>query len=256
MRLYKVTDREGYTRNRTIWRVGSVKAKAAWQRKPHLCSQDVYHAFWHPDVALLLLPNYVSFETITIAEPRGRLVHLFAVEGTPEVVDAVKVGSWKLKVTEEIALPAWYTDLPTRLVARALYAILILEQIWISHERPDERASLLEELRAQTAALCTPLRTLSKTYSAEDVFSDNVVRLCFRDIVDLLFQYAWVLQSREGNDLQTAAERSKWGNRALYRVQGQSSSLGEYQRKMIEELAREATNRALTLTASTHSEHA
>jgi hypothetical protein len=98
MKLYKLTDKCGRTRpgypNETFWSVGDHKVKTPVEN-PKLCSEDVFHAFLHPLLALNLFFALTDFDWSTM--------RLFEAEGVVVAQDKLfKVGVFELKITKEI----------------------------------------------------------------------------------------------------------------------------------------------------------
>lgn len=61
MKLVKLTDKDGYTHNRTNWNVGDYKEIHDFLKRPELCSDGVFHAYTDINSALLLNPIHCNF---------------------------------------------------------------------------------------------------------------------------------------------------------------------------------------------------
>lgn len=101
LQLYKLTDRDGYTMrdtNPTFWEVGTVHTKPS-VNFPELCTDQVFHAFIDPIIAVLLSHTCVKFDINTM--------RLFEAEGVvvAEEWRWSKVGVFELKITKELTLP-------------------------------------------------------------------------------------------------------------------------------------------------------
>ena len=97
MKLYKLTDRDGYTRrggsNETLWAEGlTVTARA---QGTYLCTDQVIHAYTSPLLALLCNPIHANF-----TEPQ-----LWEAEGEIVAGDGLKVGVKTLTLLRKIDAP-------------------------------------------------------------------------------------------------------------------------------------------------------
>ena len=119
MKLVKLTDKDGYTQNRTKWNVGDYKEIHDFLKKPELCSNGVYHAYTNINLALLLNPIHCNFYNFKI----------FEVEGDVVVKDCSKVGCYNLKVLSELNIPDWYLDNNTRKDVIVCFAALCAESV-------------------------------------------------------------------------------------------------------------------------------
>jgi hypothetical protein len=98
--LYKLTDREGYTRrfeyNQMYWKVGEKNYASGPGNE--LCSPGVLHAYLDPYMAILLNSIHAGFNPDSM--------RMFKVKGTIVAVeDQFKVGTKTLTVMEEIIPP-------------------------------------------------------------------------------------------------------------------------------------------------------
>ena len=97
MKLYKLTDADGYTYNRQHWEIGqtvSVDAKIS-RDPPKLCTSRVLHAYTSPLLAALMNPAHGDYKN-----PRA-----YTVSGDVVVSDGTKVGCLTLTVTGTFELP-------------------------------------------------------------------------------------------------------------------------------------------------------
>ena len=100
MLLYKLTDREGYTRRgksgETKWRKGFTLTKNPCDN-PHLCGPDVIHAYTNPNLAFLLNPHHAN-----LINPQ-----LWEADGEAVVKDWGKVGCFALTSVKKLKTPHW-----------------------------------------------------------------------------------------------------------------------------------------------------
>ena len=117
MKLYKLTDQDGYTRRgqtgETQWTAGMTITKPR-KNNPQLCSNDVVHATRGLELALLLNPNQAA-----ISNPQP-----WEAEGEPVVYDYGKVGCLELTTVKKLPVPAWFLDSTITRRVRVRFAIL------------------------------------------------------------------------------------------------------------------------------------
>ena len=100
--LYKLTDRDGQTRNDTQWGPGVSHSGTG---KGELCGPGWIHAYEHPLIAVLLNPIHANFQS-----PR-----LWEAEGEVGLRDGqLKCGCKALTTIREIPLPAVTTEMRVR----------------------------------------------------------------------------------------------------------------------------------------------
>ena len=111
-RLYKLTDADGYSYNRTHWEVGVTHTIT----KPgnRLCTDEVLHACRDPLVAIMLNLLHTNIE-----RPR-----LWLIEGDVVSDDWLKVGSKWQTVLAELDVPAPTTE------CRVAFAILCALEVY------------------------------------------------------------------------------------------------------------------------------
>ena len=106
MKLYKLTDQNGFTRagakNALKWAVGTTHR--ATGPGTELCSPDVIHAYTDPVLAVLMNPTHAN-----IKNPL-----LWVGEGDVVATDGCKVGVKELTITERIDLPVVTTEVRVR----------------------------------------------------------------------------------------------------------------------------------------------
>lgn len=100
MKLYKLTDENGQTKNATQWGEG-VEHAATGDAAQDLCSDGWIHAYESPLLAVLLNPIHANF----------RNPILWEAEGEVEKRDGqLKVGCRKLRTLQKIPLPKIKTE--------------------------------------------------------------------------------------------------------------------------------------------------
>ena len=92
MKLYKLTDEHGNTRNNMHWEIGTVHEVSG---VPVLCSDTVIHAYTSPLLAVFMNPAQGAFSNPVA----------FEAEGDVLVSDGTKVGVQKLTITGTCELP-------------------------------------------------------------------------------------------------------------------------------------------------------
>jgi len=94
MKLYKLTDKNGKTRNNTKWCEGVThKAKPG---KGKLCSEYYIHAYTHPLLAVFLNPIHADIKDYRLWEAKGRIA---------KTDYGLKVGCKSLTTIKEIEPP-------------------------------------------------------------------------------------------------------------------------------------------------------
>jgi len=122
MRLWKLTDQDGYTqRNKTgetLWEAGkTLKLKSC--EDPKLCTSQVIHAYTNSSLALLLNPCHAN-----LLNPL-----LWEAKGTIKVQDWGKVGCFSLTTVKQLPMPDWYVDMNTKKRVAVQFAILCAEAV-------------------------------------------------------------------------------------------------------------------------------
>ena len=130
MKLYKLTEKDSTTYNRTMtWTIGKTN-KVKKRKNPQLCSGDVIHAYKNKNLALLLNPIHAN-----ITDPI-----LYECEGEIAVEDFGKCGVFKLVPNKKLKNPKWYINDETKNRVIAMFAILCAEQVIDIYEKqyPDD----------------------------------------------------------------------------------------------------------------------
>jgi len=108
MKLYKLTDKDGYTYNPSLlWGVGVTHTAA--KGKPKLCSPTVIHAYTSPLLAELMDRLHGNY---------GATKLLWEAEGDVVISDGLKVGVKQLTTVSQIDVPSLTT---VQRVAFAIY---------------------------------------------------------------------------------------------------------------------------------------
>ena len=144
IKLYKLTDRDGQTRNGTQWGPGVSHSGTG---EGELCGPGWIHAYEHPLIAVLMNPIHANFQN-----PR-----LWEAEGEVGLRDGhLKCGCKTLTTVREIPLPAITTEMRVR------FAILCAKEVcaclswnawadrWLSGE--DRTQAAAERARASAAS--------------------------------------------------------------------------------------------------------
>lgn len=120
MKLYKLTDQDGYTRRResgeTKWMKKFTLTKKPC-KDPQLCSSDVIHAYTNANLGFLLNPLHANLKTPQIWEALGEIV----------VKDWGKVGCFSLTTTKKLKTPDWVKKYPQNV--QIWFAILCYELV-------------------------------------------------------------------------------------------------------------------------------
>jgi pyruvate/2-oxoglutarate dehydrogenase complex dihydrolipoamide acyltransferase (E2) component len=109
MKLYKLTDINGKTRNNTQWGENAT-VSLPHVVDPQLCSEHVIHAYVSPDVALLLNPIHADLDVATM--------QLWECEGDVVVSDWGKVGCFTLTTVRQIEFPEWWKNNKLDVIAK------------------------------------------------------------------------------------------------------------------------------------------
>ncbi len=97
MKLIKLTDTDGFTRNNTKWGNNVTHFIFNPSSNPRLCSGDVIHAYRDIFDALLYNKQDANFDN-----PK-----YYLAEGDIVIEDSHKMGCYKLTTIKEISLPKW-----------------------------------------------------------------------------------------------------------------------------------------------------
>ena len=114
MKLYKLTEKDSTTYNRTMtWKIGKTN-KVKKCKNPQLCSSDVIHACKNKNLALLLKPIHANIADPIIYECDGEIV----------VEDFGKCGAFELTPNKKLRYPKWYTGDETKNRVIVMFAVL------------------------------------------------------------------------------------------------------------------------------------
>ena len=122
MKLFKLTDQEGYTRkgnsNQVKWSEDhTVTCKP--KKDPQLCTEDVVHGYKNANLALLLNPLHAGISNPLLWEADGEVV----------AEDWGKIGCFSLTTIGKVPMPEWYIDEKKRRMVNVAFAILCAESV-------------------------------------------------------------------------------------------------------------------------------
>jgi hypothetical protein len=168
LKLYKLTDQQGYTRRgqegETKWGKGFTLTKKPCDH-PELCGPDVIHAYTNPNLAFLLNPNHAGLKNPQLWEAEGEVV----------VKDWGKVGCFSLKTVKKLDTPDWIKDYPQRVqvwfaVLCAEAALQYFEDRYPADDRPREAIKAAKEyLTTKTVSAARAARAAADAaYAAAD----------------------------------------------------------------------------------------
>ena len=124
MRLYKLTDENYETKNHTKWEIGKTNSLPECEN-PELCSKEVFYAYKHLNLGILLNPIHVSYSPFKV----------FLCEGKIEVEVWDKIGTFELTPIEEIEIPSWYKNEGVRKKVQIQFAVLCTEKTFPFYEK-------------------------------------------------------------------------------------------------------------------------
>ena len=160
-RLYKLTNEQGFTRNRTPWQIG-IRHEARGVGNV-LCTDGVLHAYSDPLVAILMNPLHANF-----LSPR-----MYLVLGDVAASDGIKVGSKFQKCVARLDVPAPSVEV------RVIFGILCGLSVFYNEPwRQWAFAWLSGKDRSRNSA----------SYSA--IAADAIKSVDFSRLADLAFQIA------------------------------------------------------------------
>ena len=117
MRLYKLTNADGCTKDNTQWEVG-ITHSAKGSQDQDLCSDGFIHAYESPLLAVLLNPIHADFDPLRLWEAEGEIIKR---DGQ------LKVGCKSLTTIREIPIPAISTE------QRVRFAILVSKTVYLEN---------------------------------------------------------------------------------------------------------------------------
>jgi hypothetical protein len=132
MKLYKLTDRDSYTRRgqrgETLWEIGKTY-HLPHVADPKLCSMNVYHAYTSINLALLLNPGHANISNPLLYECKGDIC----------VKDWGKCGCFDITPVRQLELPQWFVS-DEKPDVLAMFAILVAESVLpiFEKEYPDD----------------------------------------------------------------------------------------------------------------------
>ncbi len=123
MKLYKLTDENGFTKNNVKWYEGFTLTLPR-KKNPQLCTADLVHAYKNINLGLLLNPIHANIINPLLWEAKGEVV----------VEDYGKVGCFELTTKKQIPLPEWHINENKRKDVIILFAILCAEAVLSVYE--------------------------------------------------------------------------------------------------------------------------
>jgi hypothetical protein len=173
VKLYKLTDQNGYTYNNTHWAVGTTHTLPVVDN-PELC-KDVFHAYTNLNLGLLVNRVHAN-----IKHPKAWLC-----EGDVVVEDVLKVGCLELAVLEELELPDWYAGDDTKKFRRVQthFAVLCAEAV----------LPLFESVYPKCDRLKRAIEAVKTLLNGDNSISSDALRTLAASVVD--FERTVVLDS-------------------------------------------------------------
>ena len=150
MKLYKLTEQDGTTHNKSMsWEVG-ITNHVMEKDNPQMCSGDVIHAYKNKNLAFMLNPIHAD-----IKNPL-----LFECKGEPVISAWDKCGVFELSITKKLSIPKWYKSKKTRNYVLIQFAILCVESVlhyytgkYPTDDRPQKAIDAAKEyLKIKSAA--------------------------------------------------------------------------------------------------------
>ncbi|MHB8084252.1 MAG: putative immunity protein [Dehalococcoidia bacterium] len=151
MKLFKLTDQDGYTRRgeegETKWTPGFAFTQKPCDN-PRLCSSDVVHAYTNANLAFLLNPDHANLQNPQLWEAEGEIV----------VNDWGKVGCFQLTTLKKKDTPVWVkrcaNDVQVRFaILCAESALHFFEDKYPKDDRPRKAIEAAKEyLKTKTAS--------------------------------------------------------------------------------------------------------
>jgi len=190
--LYKLTDKDGYTRryetNQTLWMVGlSRSIDPIYNDSNELCSPAVFHAYLDPYLALMFNHLHAGFSQTHM--------RMFKVKGVIAAVDGIeKVGAKHLDVLEELAVPTLLMKLRREIAFNTLAKIPDLPENLVSIVN-SRYATKDEDIDLLSTKIDKPINLQSLFYRAYQsaflqldlgILLKSVNRLYKVDVIDII----------------------------------------------------------------------
>jgi hypothetical protein len=160
MKLYKLTDENGCTKNGTQWGE-NVTHRATGDPSQDLCSDAWIHAYESPELAVLMNPIHANFKS-----PR-----LWEAEGEIGKNDGTKCGCRSLTTVKEIPLPQVTIEQRVRfgiLAAVKVYKDAVFQQWaadWLSGANRTDAAANAASYAANTSSASATTASASAAYA-------------------------------------------------------------------------------------------
>ena len=210
MKLYKLTDQDGYTRRgetgETLWYAGETLT-LPHKAKPRLCSQDVIHAYKDLNLALLLNPCHAKIKSPRVWESEGDVV----------AQDWDKVGVFSLTISTERPQPRWYVNVSAQKKIVVMFAALCAEAVLpIFEERFPEDDRPRKAIEAARVHIVCP----SDARAAEAAAAEAAAAWAAAAV-------AAAARAAEAAAAAAAAARAAWAARTAARAAEASWAAGE-----------------------------
>jgi len=169
MEIYKLVDQNYRTRGNTLWELGVTQSLPP-KENPHTCSPDVFHAYAHLNLGLLLNMSHARIE-----EPR-----ILLCNGDPVKRDWDKVGCFVLTPVQELAHPNWFYYPRTACKAAARFAVACAELALPSFADPrlvkvlDRTKAFLQDGTTDTHAAAMYAMRIAKIEGVRHQYNDLV----------------------------------------------------------------------------------
>jgi len=125
MNLYKFTEQDGTTYNKSMsWEIGKTNSIEPCDN-PELCTNKVIHAYKNLNLGLLMNPIHAD-----IQNPK-----IFICEGDIVIEDYSKCGVFELTLMKEIKIPEWYLKDEIKNKVLVYFSILCAESVLHLYEK-------------------------------------------------------------------------------------------------------------------------
>lgn len=135
MKLYKLTNEDMTTYMGFRWEAG-VRMSKPFKPSPELCSEDVFHAYKDPNLALLFNTSHAGIEKPLLWEAEGEVC----------CEDFSKVGCFELTLLRELKLPEWYVNPRSLKRVMLRFGMLCLDKVLPLYKDKDSLFTIVHEL--------------------------------------------------------------------------------------------------------------
>ena len=188
MKLYKITDKSGYTRRNqegeTLW--GENVTHKAGARGKKLCTNQVIHCYKDPYLAVFMNPEHGNYDTKTMLlwEARGRIV---ADDGT-------KLGCKTLTTIKQIPVPKITTEQLIEIATKCATKVYSDEKFqkwalnWVSGKNRTRAAWVSGKNRTRAAAAAMASAAMASAAEAAWAAGAAARALASFDIVSIIHE--------------------------------------------------------------------